>query len=66
MRTHAIVVALLSGVLAGAAVAQTGNVVKYHATMKDVKYVYSVSEPVARLKTAWTPSATSSRHRAIH
>ena len=29
---------------------QTGNVVKYHATMKDVKYVYGIAEPVARLK----------------
>ncbi|HEX6502284.1 MAG TPA: acetamidase/formamidase family protein [Terriglobales bacterium] len=32
-----------------AASAQTGNVV-YHVTMKDVKYVYGVADPVARLK----------------
>jgi len=48
-----VAVLLLAGG-SGAAVAQsggqTGNVVKYHATMKDVKYVYGVAEPVARLK----------------
>jgi amidase len=48
-----VAVLLLAGGF-GAAVAQsggqTGNVVKYHATMKDVKYVYGVAEPVARLK----------------
>ena len=27
-----------------------GNVVKYHATINDVKYVYASAEPVARLK----------------
>jgi acetamidase/formamidase len=31
--------------------AQSGNVVKYHATMKDVKYVYGVAEPVAHVKS---------------
>jgi amidase len=36
--------------IAGAAVAQTGNVVKYHAGINDVKYVYATAEPVARLK----------------
>jgi acetamidase/formamidase len=43
---------LFSGMLAGTTTgfAQSGNVVKYHATMKDVKYVYGVAEPVARLK----------------
>ena len=43
---------LFSGVLAGTTTgfAQSGNVVKYRATMKDVKYVYGVAEPVAHLK----------------
>jgi amidase len=43
---------LFSGMLAGTTMgfAQSGNVVKYRATMKDVKYVYGVAEPVARLK----------------
>jgi amidase len=43
---------LFSGMLAGTTTgfAQSGNVVKYHATMTDVKYVYGVAEPVARLK----------------
>jgi acetamidase/formamidase len=42
----------LAGLLASAAAlaAQTGNVVKYHATLDDVKYVYGVATPVARLK----------------
>ncbi|HYL13042.1 MAG TPA: acetamidase/formamidase family protein [Terriglobales bacterium] len=31
--------------------AQSGNVVKYHATIKDVKYVYGTAEPVGRLKS---------------
>src|SRR5690349_10990059 len=30
--------------------AQSANVVRYHVTMKDVKYVYGVAEPIARLK----------------
>jgi acetamidase/formamidase len=29
---------------------EPGNVVKYHATINDVKYVYASAEPVARLK----------------
>ena len=37
-------------VLSNIAVAQSSNVVKYHVTMKDVKYVYGVADPVARLK----------------
>jgi amidase len=43
---------LLSGMLATSAVAaaQPGTVVKYHADMSVVKYVYGVAEPVARLK----------------
>jgi len=44
--------ALLSGTLACAtsAVAQASNVVKYHVTINDVKYVYGVVPPVAYLK----------------
>src|SRR5207245_10900069 len=30
---------------------QTGNTVKYHATIQDVKYVYAVAEPVGHLKS---------------
>jgi amidase len=47
---------ILAGLLvvagAGNASAQDvgGNVVKYHATIDNVKYVYGVAEPVARLK----------------
>ena len=47
---------ILAGLLllgsAGNALAQDvgGNVVKYHATIDDVKYVYGVAEPVTRLK----------------
>src|SRR5580658_6169015 len=33
-----------------AAGAQTGNVVKYHATINDVKYVYGSAAPVAHVK----------------
>ena len=53
MQKQLIGCALLTGMLAGATagVAQNGNVVKYHATMTDVKYVYGVAEPVARLKS---------------
>ncbi len=36
--------------LASTAFGQTGNVVKYHAGINDVKYVYGVADPVARLK----------------
>jgi amidase len=36
--------------IAAAAVAQSGNVVKYHTGINDVKYVYATAEPVARLK----------------
>jgi acetamidase/formamidase len=37
---------------AAAALAQAvpGNIVKYHATINDVKYVYASVAPVARLK----------------
>src|SRR5216683_982671 len=52
MKKQLIGFALFSGMLAGTTTgfAQSGNVVKYHATMTDVKYVYGVAEPVARLK----------------
>lgn len=33
------------------ALGQTGNDVKYHATVKDVKYVYATAEPVAHLRS---------------
>src|SRR5690349_19192394 len=33
-----------------AATAQTAGVVKYHATLNDVKYVYGPATPVARVK----------------
>src|SRR5215469_16948572 len=46
LRTTLIVSTLV--VLGAAATAQ--NVVKYHATINDVKYVYGVAQPVARLK----------------
>src|ERR1700758_1874350 len=32
------------------ALAQTSNVVKYHADINNVKYVFATAEPVARLK----------------
>src|SRR5437879_4587259 len=53
MREHVIAFALCSAMLSVTATsfAQSGNVVKYHATMKDVKYVYGVAEPVAHLKS---------------
>src|SRR5271168_125513 len=34
-----------------AAGAQTSNVIKYHATINDVKYVYGAASPVAHLKS---------------
>ena len=53
MKKQLIGFALFSGMLAETTTgfAQSGNVVKYHATMTDVKYVYGVAEPVARLKS---------------
>jgi amidase len=53
MKRQLISFALFSGMLAGTTTgfAQSGNVVKYHASMSDVKYVYGVAEPVARLKS---------------
>jgi len=52
MKKQLIGFALFSGMFARTTMgfAQSGNVVKYHATMTDVKYVYGVAEPVARLK----------------
>jgi hypothetical protein len=37
-------------VLSCAAGAQTANVIKYHATINDVKYVYGPATPVAHAK----------------
>ncbi len=53
MRKRLITFAVCSAMLSVTATsfAQSGNVVKYHATMKDVKYVYGVAEPVAHLKS---------------
>src|SRR3984893_10719182 len=51
MKTHTVGMTLLSSVLTTSALAQTGSVVKYHATISDVKYVYGVAAPVARLKS---------------
>src|SRR5271167_2346525 len=41
---------LLLLMLPAAAVAQTANVIKYHATINDVKYVYGPAAPVAHVK----------------
>jgi amidase len=41
---------ILSVLVVLGATAAAQNVVKYHATMSDVKYVYGVAPPVARLK----------------
>ena len=49
----AYVLILISGVFGAANAlgqAAPGNIVKYHATINDVKYVYASAEPVARLK----------------
>src|SRR6202795_2301842 len=51
MKTHTVGMALLSSIFATSALAQPGSVVKYHATIADVKYVYGVAAPVARLKS---------------
>src|SRR5580704_13045083 len=48
MRSHLLLFALLLCSLTGAA--QTPNVVKYHATINDVKYLYGPAAPVARAK----------------
>jgi len=41
---------LIGGAANALAQAPASNVVKYHATINDVKYVYAVVQPVARLK----------------
>lgn len=52
MKKQLISFALFSGMLGTTTgFAQSGNVVKYHASMADVKYVYGVAEPVARVKS---------------
>ncbi len=52
MKKQLIGFALFSGMLGTTTgFAQSGNVVKYHASMADVKYVYGVAEPVARVKS---------------
>ena len=53
MKVDNIVFVLLGVLMAGATLmsAQAGNRVKYHATIKDVKYVYATVEPVAQLKS---------------
>src|SRR5579872_5652561 len=45
-----IVMLLVFGVANALAQSAAGNVVKYHATINDVKYVYASAAPVARLK----------------
>ncbi len=51
MKTHcAAVIVIAITWLPGAAAGQT-NVVKYDATINDVKYVYATAQPVARLKS---------------
>src|SRR5205823_6539157 len=42
---------LISGVSKAPAQDSGGKIVKYHATINDVKYVYGVAEPVAPLKS---------------
>ena len=52
MRTEFVVTLLAAFVtIATASAAQTPNVVKYHATIDTVKYVFGVADPVARLKS---------------
>src|SRR5881397_807595 len=45
---------LMSGVSKAPAQDSGGKIVKYHATINDVKYVYGVAQPVARLKSGDT------------
>src|SRR5262249_22091535 len=44
-------VIFLSFVVSYAAMAQTSNVVKYHATINDVKYVYGSAPPVMHVRS---------------
>ena len=72
MRVHILMSMLLIFAVANVlAQAAPGNIVKYHTTINDVKYVYASAMPVARLKpgTFLTPirstaSAMPSRSRA--
>ncbi len=41
----------MGGISNAPAQTTAGKIVKYHATINDVKYVYGVAEPVARLKS---------------
>src|SRR3989442_5613228 len=41
----------MGGISNAQAQTTAGKIVKYHATINDVKYVYGVAEPVARLKS---------------
>src|SRR5437660_6811477 len=54
MKKDWIALALLSGMLGGTTLAAQTGTVKYHATINDVKYVYGVAQPVARLKSGDT------------
>src|SRR6516164_8323760 len=47
---HLRIRAILSMFVVFEAAAAAQNVVQYHATINDVKYVYAVAQPVARLK----------------
>ena len=53
MKTRVIRFLLVTSLLlrSSSLVAQGAGVVRYHATINDVKYVYGVAEPVARLKS---------------
>src|SRR6266478_5689495 len=68
---HVIIFVHAFALLAGGATAvaqttaPTGNTVKYHATINDVKYVYGTAEPVVRLKL-WDGWCSSSKCRNLH
>src|SRR5882762_11645633 len=70
-RNHVIIFVHAFALLAGGATAvaqttaPTGNTVKYHATINDVKYVYGTAEPVVRLKL-WDGWCSSSKCRNLH
>jgi len=56
MRENCVIAYILTGLLLIGSVTNvlaqaTANVAKYHATINDVKYVYAVAPPVARLKS---------------
>lgn len=50
MQIRILILSLLVGVATAQSGSPSGITVKYHVTMKDVKYVYGVADPVARLK----------------